>query len=131
MAEPVEGDWSCESGFAAGARLAADPAMTAVFVANDEMAVGLIRALHDAGRRVPEQVSVVGMDDIPVARFLRPALTTIVQDFDTVATEGVRLLVEEIAAPAPTERRLPDVDPPLVVRESTAPPVSRRRGRSP
>ncbi|MEU6103699.1 LacI family DNA-binding transcriptional regulator [Streptomyces flaveolus] len=119
---PVEGDWSCESGYAAGLRLAEDTAMTAVFVANDEMAIGLIRALHDSGLRVPGDVSVVGMDDIPAARFLNPALTTVVQDLDAMAAEGVALLVEEIAAPTPTGRRMQLGEPILAVRESTAPP---------
>ncbi len=121
--EPVEGDWSCESGYAAGVRLAQDAGMTAVFVANDDMAIGVIRALHEAGRRVPDEVSVVGMDDIPAARFLNPALTTIAQDFEAMATEGVELLAEEIAAPTPTGRRLHPVEFVLAVRESTAPPV--------
>ncbi|MFF5078449.1 LacI family DNA-binding transcriptional regulator [Actinoplanes sp. NPDC000266] len=122
VAEPIEGDWTSAGGYAAGRRLAADPAMTAVFVANDEMAIGVIRALHDAGRRVPGDVSVVGMDDIPSARFLNPALTTIVQDFDAVSEEGVAMLIQEITSPAHTERRLSHVEPVLAVRESTAPP---------
>ncbi|HXR73117.1 LacI family DNA-binding transcriptional regulator [Actinocrinis sp.] len=120
VVEPVAGDWSCESGYRAGLQLAEDRAMTAVFVANDDMAIGLIRALQDAGRQVPGDVSVIGMDDIPSARFLRPALTTIAQDFDAVATEGVGLLAAEISEPGAVERTLHEVDPPLIVRESTA-----------
>jgi len=122
VAEPVAGDWSCASGYEAGLRLAADEAMTAVFVANDDMAIGLVRALHERGRRVPDEVSVVGMDDIPAARFQQPALTTVAQDFDAVATEGVGLLVEEIVNPGSAERVLREVDPPLVVRESSGRP---------
>ncbi|GAA3877906.1 hypothetical protein GCM10023084_33540 [Streptomyces lacrimifluminis] len=119
VAEPVEGDWSCASGYEAGLRLAADEAMTAIFVANDDMAIGLVRALHERGRRVPDEVSVVGMDDIPTARFQQPALTTVAQDFDAVATEGIGSLVDEIANPGSAERVLREVDPPLVVRESS------------
>ncbi|MCZ0997485.1 substrate-binding domain-containing protein [Streptomyces mirabilis] len=122
VVDPVEGDWSCEGGFAAGLRLAEDKAMTAVFVANDEMAIGLVRALHESGLRVPDDVSIVAMDDIPAARFLNPALTTIVQDLDAMAAEGVALLVEEIAAPTSTGRRMNLGEPVLAVRESTAPP---------
>ncbi|MFF0225816.1 LacI family DNA-binding transcriptional regulator [Streptomyces sp. NPDC004629] len=122
VADPVEGDWSCAGGYAAGLRLAEDAAMTGVFVANDEMAIGLIRALHERGLRVPDDVSVVAMDDIPAARFLNPALTTIVQDLDAMAAEGVALLVEEIASPTPTGRRMHLGEPTLAVRESTAPP---------
>jgi DNA-binding LacI/PurR family transcriptional regulator len=59
----VEGDWSAASGYAAGRELARDPEVTAVFAANDDMAIGLIRALLEGGRRVPEDVSVVGYDD--------------------------------------------------------------------
>ncbi|MFJ9633930.1 LacI family DNA-binding transcriptional regulator [Streptomyces sp. NPDC101175] len=122
VVEPTEGDWSCEGGFAAGLRLLEDAAMTAVFVANDEMAIGLIRALHESGRRVPDDVSVVAMDDIPAARFLTPSLTTIVQNLDAMASEGVELLVEEIATPTPSGRRMQLGEPVLAVRESTAPP---------
>lgn len=121
VVEPIDGDWSCASGFQAGLRLAEDSAMSAVFVANDDMAIGLIRALQEAGRQVPGDVSVVGMDDIPSARYLRPALTTIALDFDAVASEGVGLLVAEISAPGAVERTLREVDPPLIVRESTGP----------
>jgi DNA-binding LacI/PurR family transcriptional regulator len=67
---------------------------------------------------VPDDVSVIGMDDIPAACFLRPALTAIAQDFDAVATEGVGLLAAEISAPGAAERILHEVEPPLVVRES-------------
>jgi DNA-binding LacI/PurR family transcriptional regulator len=98
-------------------------------VANDDMAIGLVRALHERGRRVPDEVSVVGMDDIPAARFQQPALTTVAQDFDAVAIEGIGLLVDEITNPGSTERVLHEVDPPLVVRESSGRPRS-MRGRS-
>ncbi|MFC9689191.1 LacI family DNA-binding transcriptional regulator [Kribbella sp. NPDC056951] len=123
--EPEVGDWSCESGYEAGLRLARDAAMTAVFVANDDMAIGVLRAFGEAGLRVPDDVSIVGTDDIPAARYLRPSLTTVAQDFDTVATEGIGLLVAEIADPGSTETTLHEVDPPLIVRESTAAPQQR------
>ncbi|MGW0474874.1 LacI family DNA-binding transcriptional regulator [Streptomyces coeruleorubidus] len=119
------GDWSAASGYEAGRTLAADGDVTAVFAANDDMAIGVIRALAEAGRRVPDDVSVVGFDDIPVAAYVTPPLTTVRQPFDAVAREGLRLLVRAIekpdAEPAPAN------DPPveLVVRASTAPPPSR------
>lgn len=122
MVDPLAGDWSCRSGHEAGLRLTDDDAMTAVFVVNDDMAIGLVWALHERGRRVPDEVSVVGMDDIPAARFQQPALTTVVHDFDAVATEGVGLLLEEITSPSTVERVLYEVSPPLVVRESSAAP---------
>jgi DNA-binding LacI/PurR family transcriptional regulator len=121
----VEGDWSAASGYAAGRALSADSEVTAVFAANDDMAIGLIRALADAGRRVPDDVSVVGYDDIPVAAYVTPPLTTVRQPFDTVAQEGLKRLVQAIEKPGLDP--VPASDPPveLVVRSSTAPPPSR------
>ncbi|WP_406327044.1 LacI family DNA-binding transcriptional regulator [Streptomyces sp. NBC_00203] len=118
----VEGDWSAASGYAAGRELASDPDVTAVFAANDDMAIGLIRALTEAGRRVPEDVSVVGFDDIPVAAFVTPPLTTVRQPFDAVAQEGLKRLVHAIENPQadPLAASDPPVD--LIVRASTAPP---------
>ncbi|MFE9450411.1 LacI family DNA-binding transcriptional regulator [Streptomyces sp. NPDC006739] len=129
----VEGDWSAASGYAAGRTLAEDGAVTAVFAANDDMAIGLIRALSEAGRRVPQDVSVVGFDDIPVAAYVTPPLTTVRQPFDAVAQEGLKHLVHAIENPA--AQPLPAGDPPvdLIIRASTAPPPSRTRtaGSSP
>ncbi|MDT0270219.1 LacI family DNA-binding transcriptional regulator [Streptomyces sp. DSM 44915] len=118
----IEGDWSAASGRAAGRRLAADPGVTAVFAANDEMAVGVIRALVEAGRPVPAEVSVVGFDDIPLAAYLNPPLTTVRQSFDAVAREGLAHLLRAIEGPdaAPPPAGDPPVE--LVVRGSTAPP---------
>lgn len=124
VSEPpvVEGDWSPASGYAAGLELASDPSVTAVFAAGDEMAIGLIHALREAGRRVPEDVSVVGFDGTPVFAYVTPPLTTVRQPFDAAAREGIRRLVHAIEKP---DTDLPPVsDPPveLVVRGSTAPP---------
>ncbi|MDX5569919.1 LacI family DNA-binding transcriptional regulator [Streptomyces sp. ID05-04B] len=121
----IEGDWSAASGYAAGRRLAADAGVTAVFTANDDMAIGLIRALTEAGRRVPKDVSVVGFDDIPVAAYVTPPLTTIRQPFDVVAQEGIKRLVHIIENPQADP--LPASEPPvdLVLRASTAPPPTR------
>ncbi|MGW0948958.1 LacI family DNA-binding transcriptional regulator [Streptomyces sp. NPDC002623] len=128
----IEGDWSAASGYRAGLELAEDHDVTAVFAANDDMAIGLIRALTEAGRRVPEDVSVVGFDDIPVAAYVTPPLTTVRQPFDAVAQEGLKRLVHAIENPdaAPLPAGAPPID--LIVRASTAPPPSRTapaRGR--
>ncbi|MEU9454110.1 LacI family DNA-binding transcriptional regulator [Streptomyces sp. NPDC048277] len=125
----VGGDWSAASGYAAGRRFAADERVTAVFSANDDMAIGLIRALAEAGRRVPEDVSVVGFDDIPVAAYVTPPLTTVRQPFDAVAQEGLKRLVHAIENPAadPLPPSSAPVD--LIVRASTAPPPGPARGR--
>jgi DNA-binding LacI/PurR family transcriptional regulator len=117
----AEGDWSAASGYAAGRELARDGAVTAVFAANDDMAIGLMRALAEAGRRVPQDVSVVGFDDVPVAAYVTPPLTTVRQPFDAVAREGLGRLVAAIENPQADPP--PASDPPieLVVRSSTAP----------
>ncbi len=123
----LEGDWSPASGHRAGRLLAGDPDLTAVFVANDDMAIGVVRAFTEAGIAVPDDVSVVGFDDIPSAAFLTPPLTTVAQDFDVVAARGLDRLIREIAAPS-DDTPVPD-EPAvrLVVRASTAAP--RRRAR--
>ncbi|MEV1066720.1 LacI family DNA-binding transcriptional regulator [Streptomyces sp. NPDC050263] len=121
----VVGDWSAASGYAAGRRLASDDSVTAVFAANDDMAIGLIRALLEAGRRIPEDISVVGLDDIPVAAYVSPPLTTVRQPFDATAQDGLKRLVHAIENPDADP--IPAIDPPvnLVVRASTAPPPNR------
>ena len=118
---PVErGDWSAESGYRAGLRLAAEPSCTAIFAANDQMALGVLRALHEKGRRVPSEVSVVGFDDLPDATSYLPPLTTVHQDFAEVGRRCVHGLLEQIR----DERAEPGtvlVPTTLVVRASTAP----------
>jgi DNA-binding LacI/PurR family transcriptional regulator len=122
--EPVAGDWSSQSGYAAGLAIARDPAVTAVFTANDQMALGLLKALDEAGRSVPGDISVVGFDDIPEAAFYRPALTTVRMDFAGVGRQCVdrllRLIRGEVLEPAEPVR------PELVQRASSAPPRRRR-----
>ena len=121
------GDWSASGGYAAGARLAADPEVTAVFAANDQTALGVIRALHDAGRKVPEDVSVVGFDDTPESGYFVPALTTVRQDFGEVGRRCVQLLLSLVDGQA-DERHIV-VPAALVVRESAAPPAGSARPR--
>lgn len=89
----VRGDWSAESGHRAGAALTQ---VSAVFSANDQMALGLIRALAESGVNVPEDVSVIGFDDVPDAANYRPPLTTIRQDFAALADRAVGALVADI-----------------------------------
>ncbi|GAA3621430.1 LacI family DNA-binding transcriptional regulator [Nonomuraea rosea] len=125
----LHGDWSAASGYAAGRELAGDREVTAVFAANDDMAIGVIRALLEAGRRVPEDVSVVGFDDIPVAAYVTPPLTTVRQPFDAVATEGIKLLVRAIEQPQADLPPAAGQPVELVVRSSTAPPPRTTRGR--
>lgn len=94
----IEGDWSASSGYEAGLRLAADPEVTAVFAANDQMALGLLRALHETGRAVPGEISVVGFDDVEEAAHFWPPLTTVRQKFAEVGRRSVDALIGEIQA---------------------------------
>jgi DNA-binding LacI/PurR family transcriptional regulator len=123
---PVIGDWSARSGYHVGRQLAADPELSAVFVGNDQMALGLLRALHEAGRPVPDEVSLVGFDDIPEATYFTPPLTTIRQDFGEMGSRSLYLLVQVIEAFQAGESAQDGslVFPELVVRASTGKPGS-------
>ena len=116
----VEGDWTAQGGYAAGTQLAQDPTVTAVFAANDQTALGILRALHEHGRSVPDDVSVVGYDDIPEAAYLVPPLTTVRQDLGEVGRRGVELLLALVDG-GPAQRHVM-VAPELIVRASSAPP---------
>jgi LacI family transcriptional regulator len=100
--------------------------VTAVFAANDQMALGMMRAFHEAGVRVPEDVSVVGFDDIPEAEYLSPPLTTVRQDFDEVGRRCIAALLHLIEADRAEGPSRPEpeyrVPPVLIERSSTAPP---------
>jgi DNA-binding LacI/PurR family transcriptional regulator len=126
--DPLHGDWSPRSGHEAGQRLAELKAsgedVTAVFVANDQMALGLLRAFREAGLDVPGEVSVAGFDDIPEAEYFTPPLTTVRQDFGAVGRNSIGVLLEVIEK---GQRGQPRVVVPasLVVRASTtAPPTT-------
>lgn len=124
----LAGDWSPRSGYHAGLILARIPEATAVFVASDEMAFGVLRALHESGRDVPGDVSVVGVDDIPLAAYSHPPLSTVAQSFDQIGALAVRHLLRFIDDGDPVEPLL--VEPSLVVRATTASPNSHEEGRS-
>ncbi len=117
---PVHGDWTAESGYAAGRRILCENDVTAVFSSNDQMALGVLHACRDAGLEVPGNLSVVGFDDIPEAAHYWPPLTTVRQDFAELGRRCVALLVAALAGNAPEHPH--DVLPELVVRQSTEPP---------
>ena len=117
---PWRGDWSAASGYAEGRAIAADPAVTAVFAANDQMALGLLAALRDAGRRVPEDVSVVGVDDLPESAYFTPPLTSIRQDFAELGRRAMDLVERALRGEESPTAEL--VGTALVERASTAPP---------
>jgi DNA-binding LacI/PurR family transcriptional regulator len=118
----LTGDWSAASGYRNGQLLARLPEATAVFAANDHIALGLLRALNEHGRRVPDDVSIVGFDDVPEAAYFTPPLTTMRPDFDAVATAGLELLLDQIrSGSAGSARRT--IAPVLISRDSVAPPA--------
>jgi DNA-binding LacI/PurR family transcriptional regulator len=93
-----------------------------VVAANDQMAIGLLAALADAGRSVPDDISVVGFDDVPEAAYVRPALTTVHQDFALIGRRAVEALLAQFAPDTSDEASDAPIPPRLVVRASTAPP---------
>jgi DNA-binding LacI/PurR family transcriptional regulator len=116
------GDWSPLSGYRAGRELArrAGRGLTAVFVANDQMALGVLWALREAGVRTPHDVAVVGFDGIPESEFFAPPLTTVRQDFTTVGRRSIALLLDRIEGGTAGGTTRVVIEPQLVVRASTA-----------
>ncbi|HET8759266.1 MAG TPA: LacI family DNA-binding transcriptional regulator [Solirubrobacteraceae bacterium] len=113
------GDWSARSGHELGLELVERDDVTAVFVANDQMALGLLRTLHEVGRRIPRDISIVGFDDIPEAAYFTPPLTTVRQNFNEMGRRSLLLLLEQIESGVRIPRR-ETVPPELIVRASTA-----------
>ncbi|WP_433888954.1 LacI family DNA-binding transcriptional regulator [Streptomyces sp. CA-111067] len=128
---PLVGDWTPLSGYRAGQELAGRvaaggarrgrPDVSAVFVANDQMALGVLRAFREAGLSVPGQVAIAGFDDIPEAEFFAPPLTTVRQDFAAVGQASIRLLVSRLESGTDAEPERVVVEPRLIVRGSTTP----------
>jgi DNA-binding LacI/PurR family transcriptional regulator len=117
----VSADWSAAAGYRSGQMLARMPEVTAVFAANDHLALGILRAMSERGRRVPHDVSVVGFDDVPEAAYFIPPLTTVRPDFDAVARETLGLLLAQVTdGDVSVSQRT--IAPALVQRDSVAPP---------
>lgn len=119
--EPQHGDWSAASGHRIGTTLDVTPG-SAVFVGNDHMAIGLMSALRERGLSVPEDVSIVGFDDVPEAGYLYPPLTTVRQDFDTL---GELIMQKVLVAVEEPDTATEDTPLPthLIVRQSTRAPA--------
>lgn len=116
----VEGDWLAPSGYRAFQDLFASPsAPSAIFAQNDQMAVGVLRAARDRGLVIPQQLSVIGVDDIPLAAYFAPPLTTFKQDFAHIGREAARLLIEQVEQPDAPSRQL-RLPAQLIGRRSTA-----------
>ncbi|QHC72658.1 LacI family DNA-binding transcriptional regulator [Rathayibacter sp. VKM Ac-2805] len=117
----VAGDWTPASGYeAARALLAEKP--TAVFVANDHMAIGLLKACHELGVRVPEDLSIVGFDDVPEATYLTVPLTTVRVDMTRNMADAVDELLRRIDGDDASVSIAPQINAELMVRETTARP---------
>ena len=114
------GDWSARSGYEHGRSLARRPEVTAVFAANDHMAMGVLRAFGEAGRQIPRDVSVAGFDDVPEAEFQMMPLTTIAIDADPLAERILSELVHLIETGRPATAAV-DLQARLVIRRSTGP----------
>jgi DNA-binding LacI/PurR family transcriptional regulator len=98
------------------------PDVTAVFVANDQMALGVLRAFREAGLSVPGRVAIAGFDDIPEAEFFAPPLTTVRQDFAAVGHASIRLLLSRLESGAPNtavDHERVVIEPRLIVRSSS------------
>jgi DNA-binding LacI/PurR family transcriptional regulator len=117
-------NWGCRSGYEAMQRLLGrSPQPTAVFAATDLTAIGAMSAVRDAGLRVPDDISVMGLDNIEAGAYYNPTLTTIRQFLAELASVGVQMLLDILSQkePSQSERVL---DPTLIIRQSTAPPPS-------
>lgn len=114
------GDWTAESGYRIGRDLIDIPGVTAVFAANDQMALGAIRAMHESGRRVPEEISVVGFDDMAESAYFWPPLTTVHQDFGAAGSLAVSLVIDQIEGRS-VQNGVHRVPTSFIVRGSTAP----------
>ncbi|WP_345067485.1 LacI family DNA-binding transcriptional regulator [Leifsonia kafniensis] len=118
---PILGDWTAEFGYYAGREMLRVRDFTAIFSSNDQMALGLIHAVRDAGLDVPGDVSIIGFDDIPEAAHFWPPLTTVRQDFAELGRRCMALLLSSITDDQPVDYR-DVITPELIVRGSTAPP---------
>jgi DNA-binding LacI/PurR family transcriptional regulator len=117
--EPLSADCTAHGGYLAGQRLARDRRVTAVFAANDYMALGVLRALREAGTRVPDDLSVAGFGDIPEAAYVIPPLTTVAQPFHEMGRRSVMMIIQELDGGRFASNSI-ELRPHLVVRQSVA-----------
>ena len=116
--------WSAASGYQCGRMLARIPDCTAIFAANDHVALGIMRAMAEQGRRIPAEVSLVGFDDVPEAGYFHPALSTIRQEFAEVGRQALRLLLDQLAT-GDDSAGSALVEPVLIPRDTVGPPPYR------
>ena len=117
---PILGDWTADFGYYAGRELLTVRDFTAIFASNDQMALGLMHAVRDAGLEIPRDLSIIGFDDIPEAAHFWPPLTTVRQDFAELGRRCVALLLGDLDPAAGDYRGT--IVPELIVRGSTGAP---------
>lgn len=117
----IEGDWTATAGYNAGLELLEDPEVTAIFTANDQMSLGLYRAAFERGRRIPDDLSVVGYDDGPDSSHYTPPLTTVHQDFQKLGARAFARLQKMLLGESDFEEDQ-DETPRLIIRSSTSAP---------
>jgi LacI family transcriptional regulator len=111
--------WGCDDGYLAMQHVLAQPERpTAVFASNDRMAIGALHAIGDNQLRVPDDISLVGVDDIEMSRHMSPPLTTVSQPLVEMARAGIDLLLRIVRGETPQQQQLL-LEPGLVIREST------------
>lgn len=117
----IEGDWSVPTGYEIGKNLELDKSkITAIFAANDHLALGLMRALRQRGYSVPERVSIIGFDDVPESAYYEPPLTTMRPDFAELGRVAMEMILGRIESGKAVKGS--SLVPEIVVRESTAMP---------
>ncbi|MCR2826204.1 LacI family DNA-binding transcriptional regulator [Microbacterium sp. zg.Y909] len=115
----ISGDWTSDFGYAIGRDFEPN-GVTAVFAANDQMALGFVHGLWEQGLRVPQDISVVGFDDLPDARHFLPPLTTVRQEFAALGELALQQIIAAIDGDAHVQHDM--IEPKLIVRSSTARP---------
>jgi DNA-binding LacI/PurR family transcriptional regulator len=116
----IEGDWELKTGDRIGRKIDLNSkGATGVFLANDRMAIGFLHAMRERGISVPEQLSVVGFDDVAEAAYSSPPLTTLRQDFKELGSRAMSLLLDEISSKG--VKKLERLVPELIIRRSSGP----------
>jgi DNA-binding LacI/PurR family transcriptional regulator len=125
--EIIEGDWSIETGYRIGKELAERKSLpTAIFSANDHLALGLLKAFHQSGLRVPEDICLIGFDNIPESSYFTPSLTTVKQDFNSVGRMAMSKVLSQLKESVSRETIM--IEPELLIKESTG-PLQKKLGR--
>jgi len=122
LVERAQGGWGIQHGYEAMLRLMAHSQdFTALFAAGDQMAIGVMRALREFGRDIPSDVSLISIDDIDMAAYVYPPLTTISQSIPDMACKGMALLLDLIKKKQPEQDKIV-IEPRMILRQSTTAP---------